>query len=237
MTPTLVDAGYRVVRPWLRGYAPSQAPSGDDYGAETLGRDVLGLVELLDQGQGVHVVGHDWGALAAYSAAIQEPDRLDTLVTLAIPHPGYWEPAGGDYWRGRHFVGLVQRRAPARFARDDFQGVGKYTSRWSPEWDYGVEELESAKNCFAAPLGPENALGYYRAAAADEDTDWLTAPISTPTWSFAGTSDLLPPEDFSKLPPEAFPAGYQVITLKGGHFMHRESPDAFADALLDILGR
>ena len=33
------------------------------------------------------LVGHDWGALAAHAAAALAEERLDGLVTLAIPHP------------------------------------------------------------------------------------------------------------------------------------------------------
>lgn len=234
LTPEVVDGGYRVVRPFLRGYAPSAAPEGDDYESEVLGQDVLDWIAFLEPEGPVVVLGHDWGASAAYSAALQDPEAMDLLITSSIPHPGYFEPKGGDYWRGRHFVGLAKNRAPERFERNDYAGVEKFVSRWSPEWDYTAEDLESAKNAMAAPNGVENALGYYR-AAADGDLEWMRQPVLVPTWTFVGTSDLLPVDTFSELPEEAFGAGYETIEVDGGHFMHQEAPQVFADEVLQIL--
>lgn len=234
LTPVLVDAGYRVVRPWLRGYAPSAAPSTDDYESQVLGQDVLAWLAYLEPEGAVTVLGHDWGASAAYSAALQDPSAIDALITSSIPHPGYFVPKGMDFWNGRHFVGLSQKRAPQRFVRNDYAGVDKFVSRWSPEWAFGAEDMEASKNAMAAPDGVYNALGYYRAAASG-DLAWMHAPVQVPTWTFAGDSDLLPVTTFYGMPEEAFSAGYKVIELEGGHFMHQESPEAFAAAVLEIL--
>src|SRR5262252_622595 len=58
----LVDAGYRVIAPDLRGFGESDKPEGvDAYVIPTLIGDTLGLLDVL-QIPRAHVVCHDWGA-------------------------------------------------------------------------------------------------------------------------------------------------------------------------------
>src|SRR5262245_44989399 len=85
--PALSQAGFRAVTPFMRGYFPSEIPDDGKYDMETFGRDALALIAALGEKQAV-VVGHDWGATAAYAAAILEPSRVQKLITLAVPHPG-----------------------------------------------------------------------------------------------------------------------------------------------------
>ena len=83
--PRVAQKGYRVVCPFTRGYHPTAAPE-QDADQETLARDILELVTALNEKQAI-VVGHDWGAAAAYGAAALDPSRVQKLVTIAIPHP------------------------------------------------------------------------------------------------------------------------------------------------------
>jgi pimeloyl-ACP methyl ester carboxylesterase len=84
--PALARAGFRAVSPFLRGYAPSEIPADGDYRIDALARDVAGLIEALGEERAI-VVGHDWGAAAAYGAAIRFPERIRFLATVSIPHP------------------------------------------------------------------------------------------------------------------------------------------------------
>src|SRR5262245_16010768 len=97
----LAGAGYRAVSPYTRGYHPSAVPRDGRYDAETLGRDVLGWIGALGAEQAI-VVGHDWGASAAYAAAAIAPERVRFLVTVAIPHPGSIKPSPRLLWGARH---------------------------------------------------------------------------------------------------------------------------------------
>src|SRR5262245_16597402 len=49
LRPRLVAAGYRTVAPFLRGYAPTTIPAGDDYAVPKLGGDVIALIEALGE--------------------------------------------------------------------------------------------------------------------------------------------------------------------------------------------
>lgn len=87
--PALVDAGYRVVVPDMRGYNESEKPRGvDAYRIDELVADVAGLVDEYAASGVAHVVGHDWGGAVAWSVAIREPEVVDRLAIMNAPHPG-----------------------------------------------------------------------------------------------------------------------------------------------------
>ena len=78
----LVDAGFRVVAPDLRGYNLSSKPEAfADYTADKLATDVRGLIRELGA-ESAMVVGHDWGGSVAWSLAMNHPEVVDRLVIL-----------------------------------------------------------------------------------------------------------------------------------------------------------
>ena len=83
----LADAGFRVIAPDQRGYNTSSKPAGiAAYKVSQLTSDVIAIVDQIGKDR-VHVVGHDWGALIAWSVAMQHPDRVIRLAILKVPHP------------------------------------------------------------------------------------------------------------------------------------------------------
>ncbi len=85
--PALVEAGFRVVAPDMRGYNLSDKPPGvRAYRVELLARDVEHLILACGE-RTADVVGHDWGAIAAWVAAMRYPGRVGKLAILNVPHP------------------------------------------------------------------------------------------------------------------------------------------------------
>jgi pimeloyl-ACP methyl ester carboxylesterase len=81
----LAQAGYRVIAPYMRGYFPTEVPPNGPYESAALVLDTLALIDALSE-QPVILIGHDWGAEAAYRAAIIAPEKISKLVTLAVPY-------------------------------------------------------------------------------------------------------------------------------------------------------
>ncbi len=232
--PALAAAGFRAVAPFTRGYAPSAIPETEAYDADTLGRDVIALIRALGGGPAV-VIGHDWGASAAYSAAALEPAALKLLVTLAIPHPASIQAKPSTIYAVRHFFALNRRSAVRWVPNDDFAYLDELVHRWSPNWKAGPAETAAVKATFRDPRSLSAALGYYRALRPWPPQSHRVK-ISVPTVCFAGEADIMPPPAYERAR-SRFTGPYDVERMPGGHFMHREHPELFNEKLLRILER
>jgi pimeloyl-ACP methyl ester carboxylesterase len=235
LRPRLVDAGYRTVAPFMRGYAPSAIPSADeDYAVVPLGTDVVGLIEALGEEQAI-VIGHDWGASAAYAAANLAPERIAQLVTIAIPHPLAFVSHPDALESSPHFAELAQPGAVEAVAQDDFARVDELYALWSPGWAVSASELDPVKNAFTFEGSLAGALGYYRAFANVPIDPVLFEQTSVRTLSFSGSADGAGSQEPWADHAAGFTMPVEVITLPAGHFVHREAPDDVAAAVLDFL--
>jgi pimeloyl-ACP methyl ester carboxylesterase len=86
--PVLAQAGFRAVAPDMRGYGRSAKPADPDaYVITELVADCVGLVEALGEQTAV-IVGHDWGAAIAWTAAWTRPDVFRAVAALSVPFGG-----------------------------------------------------------------------------------------------------------------------------------------------------
>jgi pimeloyl-ACP methyl ester carboxylesterase len=230
--PTVAAAGFRVVTPFTRGYAPTEIPKQEAYDADTLGRDALGLIEALGEERAV-VVGHDWGASAAFSAAGLAPERVRMLVTVAIPHPASVLPTPRLLWNVRHFFSLSRAGAAARIRAGDLAHIDELVQRWSPGRRVPAGETDDVKRAFREPGCLEAALGYYRALRPILPAS-QRRKVAMPAAAFAGTDDLVAPSAYERARGRYLDR-YEVVTMPGGHFMHREHPERFARELVRLL--
>lgn len=230
----LAQAGFRVVAPFTRGIHPTQIPTDGTYDIESLGRDVLALIEALGETQAI-VVGHDWGAGAAYVAASLAPERVKLLVTMAIPHPGGVSRTPRVAWALRHFFTLRRGGAPAKLRANDFALVDELVARWSPAWkNIPASETTQVKKAFAEPGVVEAALGYYRAVSLVRIPAITKQKVAVPAIAFAGEHDLISPRLYEKAR-HMFERSYEVVQVPGGHFMHREHPQHFIAELVRVV--
>lgn len=231
--PEVARAGFRVVAPFMRGYHPTAIPADGAYDADTLGRDVLGLIDALGEQQAI-VVGHDWGALAAYTAAALGPARVRSLITVGVPHPRSVVPTPRMLWAVRHFAVLRRRSGPQVVRANNFAYVDELWRRWSPAWkSIPADETAHVKRAFAEPGVAEAACGYYAAITPLLPAS-LRAKIETPAVAFAGLHDHMSPSVYERAR-RCFAGSYSVVQVPGGHFMHREHPSAFTAELLRRL--
>jgi pimeloyl-ACP methyl ester carboxylesterase len=85
----LADAGYHVVAPDQRGYGSTDCPPQvEDYHILNLTADIVGLVHALGEERAT-LVGHDWGAVVAWTCAVLRPDVFPALGLLSVPYFGY----------------------------------------------------------------------------------------------------------------------------------------------------
>jgi pimeloyl-ACP methyl ester carboxylesterase len=85
--PALAAAGFCVWAPDQRGYAASDKPPRvQDYTLDKLAGDVAGLIKAAGRSRAA-VVGHDWGGAVAWWLAANNPELVDRLGILNVPHP------------------------------------------------------------------------------------------------------------------------------------------------------
>ncbi len=230
--PTIAALGFRVVTPVTRGYAPTEIPREEDFGVETLARDLLALLDALGEEEAI-LVGHDWGASACLSAATLAPARVRLLAMVAIPHPASITPTPSLAWTVRHFFTLSRRGAAARIRAGDMAHIDELVKRWSPAWDVPPGETDAVKAAFRQPGCLEAALGYYRGITLRLPRSQRTR-VKVPAVGFAGTDDIIHPDAYEKAR-SWYANGYEVVRMPGGHFMHREHPERFATELARVL--
>ncbi|MEH3104671.1 MAG: alpha/beta hydrolase [Sphingomonas phyllosphaerae] len=82
----LADAGYRAIAPDMRGYGQTDAPVAiDRYTIFHLTGDMVALLGALGIAKAA-IVGHDWGAPVAWSAAQMRPDLFEAVVGMSVPY-------------------------------------------------------------------------------------------------------------------------------------------------------
>lgn len=249
----LVEEGYTAVAPYMRGYAPTEAaPDNGDYTARALGADAVALADAYlerDDLEGAVLVGHDWGAVAGYAAAVRSPDTFDRMATLAVP-PRF------DALLARHprqvarswYMWLFQLEGVAERAVrwQDFALVEFLWGIWSPTWDYPGERIESVKATLSEGNTVENALAYYRQFVGPAVRRIVTSGrlpsvnrerrIEVPTLVLAGVEDGAIDSGLFERADEAFDARCRVVRVDGaGHFLHQERPAVVGEEVVSFL--
>lgn len=80
----LVDAGWRVVAPDVKGIGRTRA-ADEDYDPQTLGDEISQLIRNLHVRKAL-LVGHDWGGAIALATAFRHPGRVSGVVLAAAPY-------------------------------------------------------------------------------------------------------------------------------------------------------
>lgn len=252
VAPLLVEAGYRVVVPYLRGHGPTRFR--DDRTPRTgqqaaLGSDVLTFVDALDLDEPV-LAGYDWGGRAACVVAALWPERISGLVSVN----GYLiqniadsaSPIRPDleagFWYFWYFATDRGRRGLDANRREIAEVIWR---RNSPEWTFTDAELNRAARAFANPDYVEVVIHSYRhrlglapGAEAYEELEQrlaLAPSISVPTITLDGTADGNFPATDGSQHAHLFSGPREHRQIRhAGHHLPAEAPHAFAQAVADV---
>lgn len=252
--PALHDAGYRTIAPYLRGFGPTVYRSRF-FGRKpkhtgqvvALAQDIVDLLDALRL-RSVHLIGHDWGANAAYATAALFPQRLKSLVTLAVAfRPATKEvppfPQAQAYW-----YQWLQCTEPGakKFREDPVAFCKAQWDSWGPEGWYSQHDLAEAARSWQGDAFVDTVLHYYRTrwGHAEPDPNYAvlhdrfvaTTSLPTPTTLIHGMEDRCTLAESTDGIGKYFTGRYHRVLLDdSGHFPHREQPKETAAAILEHL--
>lgn len=166
--PALARAGFRVIVPDQRGYFRSDKPKGiASYDVDILAEDIAGLMDSLGI-QNAFLAGHDWGAVVAWTLAINHPERLKKLAILNVPHPDVMarflrEDAEQRKKSWYIFFFQIPFLAEWMLGRNDFRNLRRMLAGSGKESTFSAEDLAQVQKAWAEPGALSGMLHWYRA--------------------------------------------------------------------------
>ena len=232
----LANQNFRAVAVFQRGYFPSAIPADGDYSIRRLAEDALGLIDRLGAAKAV-VIGHDWGALAAYAAAALAPAKIGAIVTLAIPPFLVFEDSDEERSVRPHNVYLGRgNESAAAFQKDDFAEVDHLYALWSPHWQGAREHAKGVKEAFRPEGRSRAAVDYYRVPLSENDAKAFSVKLSTPALVVYGGDEPEVRKSMFRKTASAFSGPLTCREYSSvGHWPHLEAPSLFEQDVADFL--
>jgi pimeloyl-ACP methyl ester carboxylesterase len=254
VAPILAEQGCRVIVPYLRGYGPTRFldPSTPRSGEQAaIGADLIALIDALSIERAVFA-GYDWGGRAACIGAALWPERCLGLVSvngyLIQDIANAMQPAAPPrevaYWYQYYFQ---IERGRAGLAANRREIASFLWRQWSPNWRFDEQTFQRSAVAFDNPDYVDIAIHSYRhrygLAAGDPRYAAIQSrlaalpPIRVPAITLDGDGDGVAPATDGTAQAARFsgPCRHRVIP-RAGHNLPQEEPEAFAAAVLELIG-
>lgn len=254
VAPILAEQGCRVIVPYLRGYGPTRFldPSTPRSGEQAaIGADLIALIDALSIERAVFA-GYDWGGRAACIGAALWPERCLGLVSvngyLIQDMANAMQPAAPPrevaYWYQYYFQ-IERGRAGLAANRREIASI--LWRQWSPNWRFDEQTFQRSAVAFDNPDYVDIAIHSYRhrygLAAGDPRYAAIQSrlaalpPIRVPAITLDGDADGVAPATDGTAQAARFsgPRRHRVVP-RAGHNLPQEEPEAFAAAVLELIG-
>jgi pimeloyl-ACP methyl ester carboxylesterase len=254
VAPLLASKGCRVIVPYVRGYGPTRflnakTPRSGQQAA--IGADLIALMDALSIKRAVFG-GYDWGGRGACIGAALWPERCIGLVSVngylvqdiaralnparLSQEVAYWYQWYFQIERGR--AGLAANR----------REIAKLLwQQWSPNWQFDEATFARTAAAFDNPDFVDVAIHSYRhryglaegdPRYADLEQRLAALPrITVPAVTLDGDADGVTFASDGTAQAAKF-AGKRVhhVIHRVGHNLPQEDPEAFATAVMEVIG-
>jgi pimeloyl-ACP methyl ester carboxylesterase len=232
---SLTARGYRCLAPNQRGYSPGARPTRRrDYRIPEIVEDIRALIDASGADR-VHLVGHDWGAAAAWAVAAEHGDRLASLTALSVPHPAAFLKALVTSRQGLLSWYMYAFQLPwlpekAMLGR---RKTGATLSKFLQNAGQTPEAADRDAQAMAPAGVLTAALNWYRAIPLT-DVRTTGRKISVPTLYVWSDRDIALAEKPARNTARYVSGEYRFEILHGvTHWIPDECPDKAADLLLE----
>jgi len=224
-TPALVDAGFRVITPDLRGFGESDAPDAP-YGMDIFADDVIALMDHLSIDRAV-IGGMSMGGYILFNLIDRFPDRVRGAVFLQT-RPGADDEAGKQR---RLDLARKAREIGPQVVADAFIPM-LFTDESLATRPRLVEEVGN----WMMSTATSGLCGGLLAMRERPDYTERLATFTLPSLVIGGRLDKLIPPPVTEAYASRIPGARVVIVEGGGHLANLEAPNDVNQALLDFLG-
>lgn len=246
VAPKLVEAGYEVIAPDLRGYGDSARPPGGDnhvnYSKRAMAADQIAVMRSFGH-ERFAVIGHDRGARVAHRMALDHPHAVERVTVIDIaPTATMYRQTNQEFAR-RYFwwFFLIQPAPlPERLIQGDPEFfVRTHLAAQSKTPGVPSEELiREYLRCYQQPGTVHAICEDYRAAASiDLDHDAIDAgrKLDMPLLVLWGAKGVVG-ELYDVLATwREVASDVRGLPLDCGHSPQEEQPEQTAAALMEFL--
>jgi pimeloyl-ACP methyl ester carboxylesterase len=240
--PALAAAGFRVVAPDMRGYNTSSRPAAvAAYAGHKLAADVRDLIRERGERSAL-LVGHDWGAAVAWTAAMNHPEAISRLAILNLPHLRRLLHALTDprqLMRSWYMFFFQLPWLPERAVRaGNWAALRRGLERDNHPGAFTPEDLERYVEAWSQPGAARSMINYYRAAFRQTPREAMARmrPIPAPTLIIFGERDHYLRHELAEPYPADVPNLERVVRLPhASHFVQNDAPDEVNRLLIDFF--
>ena len=253
VAPLLGSAGYRVIIPYLRGYGTTRFLSSETVRngqPSALAVDLKNFLDALKVEKPI-LAGFDWGARTANIFAALWPERSKAMVSVSGYLIGNQEAgrmplppqAEFEWWYQFYFATERGRAGYEKYRREFSKLIWQLAS---PKWDFDEATFNRSAAAFDNQDHVDIVIHNYRwrlglaegePKYADLEKRLAQSPaITVPTITMESDANGAPHPD-----PAAYankfsgPYEHRHITGGIGHNLPQEAPQAFAQAVVDVV--
>ncbi len=244
--PALVKAGFRVIVPDQRGYNFSDKPKGvSSYGINILANDIIGILDHFGIKE-TFLAGHDWGAVVAWTIAINHPERLKKLAILNVPHPDvmtHFILENTEQRKKSWYVFFFQIPFFAEWVlrKDNFRNMARMLVGSGQKRAFSAEDLTEYKKAWAQPGALTGMLNWYRAIFrrsfryAFHRQSVPARRVQVPTLILWGVRDVALSHEMVDPSIKLCDQGESVLFEKATHWVQHDEVDEVNKRLIDFF--
>jgi pimeloyl-ACP methyl ester carboxylesterase len=234
----LADVGFHCVAPDQRGYSPGACPKGaENYTYKHFAADIGGLMDAMGW-ERAHLVGHDWGAAAGWTAVGTLPERVMSWTPMSVPHLTAFGTAIRENPEQQGKSQYINFFRQVGTAEDTFSANDYAALRGLFAQTHDKDEVDEYIDVLSQPGALTGALNWYRGSEGirpdqGDGADWPRCEV--PTLLIWGKNDMAIGRAAVENGASYMAGPYELLELDCGHWIVQEALDEVVGPIVGHL--